>query len=169
MWRNLFRKMKYQYLQLLRSKGAPSIVARSFSLGMFIEFITLPTLGAAFLLLYPLNLLIRGNFAAALIGFIMGKFILPVFFVLNMSVGNLIIGKELGQQANEQLDHASLSGFWSILQFVKEKGVALFVGSAANGLVVAVICYILVFYGLQLYRKRKEERRLASQLSRETH
>ena len=166
---NLFRKLKYQYLKLLRSKGAPSIVARSFSLGMFIEFITLPTLGAAFLLLYPLILLVRGNFAASLIGFIMGKFILPLFFVLNMSVGNLIMGNELGQQANEQLDHASLSGFWSILQFVKEKGIALFVGSLANGAVMAIICYILVFYGLQLYRKRKEARRLASQLSRETN
>lgn len=164
MWRNLFRKLKYQYLQLLRSKGAPSIIARSFSLGIFIEFITLPTLGAAFLLLYPLIRLARGSFAASLIGFIMGKFVLPVFFVINMSVGNFIVGKKFDQpHVNEHLHHHSLL---SAVQFVKEKGITLFVGSLVNGTITAILCYVLVFYGLQFYRKRKEARRLAAQLSK---
>ncbi|BAU29227.1 hypothetical protein DFP93_1176 [Aneurinibacillus soli] len=164
MWQNLFRKLKYQYLKLLRSQGAPSIIARSFSLGIFIEFLTLPTLGAAFLLLYPLIRLVRGSFAASLIGFIMGKFVLPVFFVLNMSVGNFIVGKKLDHQhVNGHLHHHS---FLSAVQFVKEKGITLFVGSAVNGTVTAILCYILVFYGLQFYRKRKEKRRLAIQLSK---
>ena len=59
MFNKLYRKLKYQYVKLLRTKGAPSIIARSFSLGIFIEFITLPTLGIAFLFLYPLNRLLR--------------------------------------------------------------------------------------------------------------
>ncbi|MED0679430.1 MULTISPECIES: DUF2062 domain-containing protein [Aneurinibacillus] len=156
--------MRYQYLKLLRSKGAPSIVARSFSLGIFIEFITLPTLGSAFLLLYPLNLLIRGNFAASLIGFVMGKFILPLFFVLNMSVGNLLVGNKFGQDVSEQMSHM---GFMMLWQFIKEKGIAFFVGSAANGSIVAIICYVLVFYALQLYRKKRQGRRLALQLEKD--
>lgn len=155
--------MKYQYIKLLRSKGAPSIVARSFSLGIFIEFITLPTLGSAFLLLYPLNLLIRGNFAASLIGFIMGKFVLPLFFVLNMSVGTMLIGDTLSPGTNE-MGHM---GFIALWEFVKEKGVAFFVGSAANGSIMALICYVLVFYALQLYRKKRESRRLALQLNKD--
>nr|WP_276912653.1 DUF2062 domain-containing protein [Aneurinibacillus aneurinilyticus] len=162
MWRKLYRKLKYQYVKLLRSKGAPSIVARSFALGIFIEFITLPTLGSAFLLLYPLNLLIRGSFAASLIGFIMGKFALPLFFVPNMSVGNMLVGNKFGA-AHGHMGHM---GFIALWEFVKEKGVAFFVGSATNGIVVAVICYVLVFYALQLYRKKREDRRLALQLGK---
>ncbi|HZG15891.1 MAG TPA: DUF2062 domain-containing protein, partial [Candidatus Bathyarchaeia archaeon] len=57
MWRKLIRKAKYEYYKLIRMKGAPSFIARGFSVGMFVEFITLPTFGLAFLLLYPLNLL----------------------------------------------------------------------------------------------------------------
>ncbi|WP_027416454.1 DUF2062 domain-containing protein [Aneurinibacillus terranovensis] len=155
MWKNVYRKLKLQYLKLLRSKGAPSIVARSFSLGIFIEFITLPTLGIAFLLLYPLNLLLRGNFTASLIGFIMGKFMLPLFFVINLSVGNRLIGRTLEQQARHASDF-NLLALWTL---VKEKGIAFFIGSATNGLVMSVLCYTLVFYGLHLYRKKKQARR----------
>jgi uncharacterized protein len=160
---NLYRKLKLQYLKLLRSKGAPSIVARSFSLGIFIEFITLPTLGTAFLLLYPLNLLLRGNFAASLIGFIIGKFMLPVFFVINMSVGNKLIGSQLQHHVNEHMNHFSLPDLWLL---IKHKGTAFFVGSAANGLIVSLLCYAIVFYGLHLYRKKKESRRLSLQLKK---
>ncbi|MBN6188357.1 DUF2062 domain-containing protein [Aneurinibacillus sp. BA2021] len=164
MWTKLFRKLKYQYIKLLRTKGAPSIIARSFSLGIFIEFITLPTLGSAFLLLYPLNMLIRGNFAASLIGFIMGKFALPLFFVLNLSVGNMLVGHKLGPETGGHINHTSIMALWA---FVKQKGIAFFVGSAANGIVVAIACYALVFYALQLYRQRRESRRLEIRLDRE--
>lgn len=160
MWKKLYRKLKYQYIKLLRAQGAPSIIARSFSLGIFIEFITLPTLGAAFLLLYPLNLLIRGNFAASLIGFVMGKFVLPIFFVINLSVGNMLIGKKMPPP--HQVEAAS----GSLLHMVKTKGIALFLGSATNGLVMALLCYTLVFYGLLLYRERKKKKRIALQLKR---
>ncbi|CEH29786.1 hypothetical protein AM501_24605 [Aneurinibacillus migulanus] len=166
MWRKLYRKVKYQYVKLLRSKGAPSIVARSFALGIFIEFITLPTLGSAFLLLYPLNLLIRGSFAASLIGFVMGKFVLPIFFVPNLSVGNMLVGSKFGAAAHGHMGHMGLVALW---EFVKEKGVAFLVGSATNGTIVAIICYALVFYALQLYRKKRENRRLALQLEKNTH
>ncbi|MFT9847309.1 DUF2062 domain-containing protein [Aneurinibacillus sp. REN35] len=164
MWKKLFRKMKYQYVKLLRAQGAPSIVARSFSLGIFIEFITLPTLGSAFLLLYPLNALIRGNFPASIIGFIMGKFVLPLFFVLNLSVGNLLVGHKAISETSGHMDHMNIMALW---EFVKEKGIAFFVGSATNGTVVAIACYVLVFYALQLYRKKRESRRIEIRLEKE--
>lgn len=160
MLKKLFRKLKFQYIKLLRTKGAPSIIARSFSLGIFIEFITLPTLGSAFLLLYPLNMLIRGNFAASLIGFVMMKFFLPIFFVINMSVGNMLMGKGTGQ-----IPQMSAHG-GGLFHLVKTKGIAFFLGSATTGSVMAVLCYALVFYGLVLYRERKKKKRLALQLKR---
>lgn len=157
----LYRKVKYQYLKLLRTTGAPSIIARSFSLGIFIEFITLPTLGVAFLFLYPLNVLLRGNFAASLIGFVTGKFVLPVFFMINMSVGNrLINGQTVHVQQMRESAHSS------ILELVKTKGTAFFLGSVTTGLVMAILCYTLVFYGLIFYRDRKKKKRVAIQLKR---
>lgn len=48
MWTKLYRKLKLEYYKLIRMKGAPSFVARGFSVGIFVEFITLPTFGLAF-------------------------------------------------------------------------------------------------------------------------
>lgn len=155
----LYRKLKYQYLKLLRTTGAPSIIARSFSLGIFIEFITIPTLGMAFLLLYPLNVMLRGNFAASLIGYIMGKFILPLFFVINMRIGNILMN---GNTAH--IHQIGESSHANIFALVKTKGLAFFVGSATTGLVVSLLCYGLVFSGLILYRNRKKKKRIAIQL-----
>ncbi len=164
MFNKLYRKLKYQYLKLLRTKGAPSIIARSFSLGIFIEFITLPTLGIAFLFLYPLNRWLRGNFAASLIGFIMGKFILPIFFVINMSVGTMLVnGKTTHVQQIEE------SGYTTMIQLIKTKGIAFFLGSATTGLIVAILCYMFVFYGLILYRDRKKKRRMAIHIEIKEH
>lgn len=159
MIRNIYRKLKYQFIKLLRATGAPSIIARSFSLGIFIEFITLPTLGMAFLLLYPLNILFRGNFAASIIGYIIGKFIFPLFFVINMKVGTWLTN---GKAAHiQQIGESSQS---TIFTLVKTKGIAFFVGSATTGLVLALFCYGLVFYGLIHYRNHKKKRRMAIHL-----
>jgi uncharacterized protein (DUF2062 family) len=156
MLNKLYRNLKYQYLKLLRTKGAPSIIARSFALGIFIEFITLPTLGIAFLFLYPLNVLLRGNLAASLIGFIMGKFILPLFFVINLRVGTFILN---GHSSTIQEAETA-----SIFHLVKTKGIAFFLGSGATGLIVGVLCYFIVFSGLIFYRKQKNKKRIAMQI-----
>jgi len=158
MWKKLYRKLKYEYYKLVRMKGAPSIIARGFSVGIFVEFITLPTLGLAFVLLYPLNLLFRSSFSASLIGFVIGKIVLPVFMLLNLKIGNTIIGKPL--QEHIAHNHGS---FASWLQWMKHNGIAYFTGSAVMGVVVAIGSYFLVYAGLQWYRKKRTRRRLAQQ------
>ncbi|WP_339062230.1 hypothetical protein [Tepidibacillus marianensis] len=50
---SLYRKLKLQYLKLIRMKSAPSIVARGYAIGTFLEFLTLPTLGMAFFSYIP--------------------------------------------------------------------------------------------------------------------
>jgi len=155
MWRKLIRKAKYEYYKLIRMKGAPSFIARGFSVGMFVEFITLPTFGLAFLLLYPLNLLFRSSFSASLIAFVIGKMILPVFMLLNLKLGNTIIGDPL----KEHIEHNNESwGAW--LAWMKQNGIAYFTGSAVMGLIVAIGSYFLVYAALQFYRKKRSRRRL---------
>lgn len=152
MWKKTYRKLKFQYYKVLRMKGAPAFVARGFSLGIFIEFITLPTFGLAFLLLFPLCKLFRASLPAALVAFVIGKLILPLFILFNYNIGYVLIGKPL----QGQLIHHEPGMQW--LVWVKEKGLVYFTGSAIMGLIVAFASYILVLTGLQLYRRKKLRR-----------
>ena len=55
------RKMRLDCLRILRTKGAPSQVARGVGYGIFVELIFFPTLGLAFFLMYPLNKFGKGH------------------------------------------------------------------------------------------------------------
>lgn len=157
MFKKWARRLKLEYYKLVRNKGASSLVARSFAIGMFIEFITLPTMGLAFLLLFPLIRLFRGSFPVSLIGFTLGKFIVPFFLVLNYKVGAMLLDLEASFPA-------SAEPFFSV-QSLKENGLVFLTGSALDGFAFAVLCYGLVYASLVLYRKRKEIRRLQRQTS----
>jgi uncharacterized protein (DUF2062 family) len=157
MWKKIYRKLKYEYYKLVRMKGAPSFVARGFSVGIFIEFITLPTLGLAFLLLFPMTRLFRCSFPASLIGFVIGKLVLPIFMLLNLKLGNTIIGRPL--QEHVEHNHESFAG-WLI--WMKQNGIAYFTGSAAMGVIVAIGSYFLVYAALQWYRKKRARRSIAT-------
>jgi len=157
MRKKIYRQLKYEYYKLIRMKGAPSFVARGFSVGIFVEFITLPTFGLAFLLLFPLIKLFRASLPAGLIAFVIGKLVLPVFMVINYKIGYAIVGKPI----NEQLVYGHMPPWEKWLFWMKDKGLAYFTGSAVVGLVVAVASYFLVYAALQLYRRRKMRRSLS--------
>ncbi|GAA4703247.1 DUF2062 domain-containing protein [Brevibacillus fulvus] len=156
MWKKIYRKLKYEYYKLIRMKGAPSFVARGFSVGIFIEFITLPTFGLAFLLLYPMNLLFRSSFSSSLIGFVIGKLVLPVFMVINLKVGGTLVGKHMQ-------DHLAQGGHspFGWLSWMKRNGIAYFTGSFVVGLIVSIASYFLVYSVLQWYRKKRSRRFLS--------
>ena len=67
------RKMRLDYLRILRTKGAPSQVACGVGYGIFVELIFFPTLGLAFFLMYPLNKFGKGHMGAAFAGFVFAK------------------------------------------------------------------------------------------------
>lgn len=155
MWKKIYRKMKYEYYKLIRMKGAPSYVARGFSVGIFVEFITLPTFGVAFLLLFPLVKLLRCSLPAGLIGFVIGKIVLPVFMVLNYNLGYSIVGRPL----KEHIVH-NHEPWAKWLHWMKHTGLAYFTGSAVMGLAAAIGSYFLVYAALQWYRRKKSRRSL---------
>ncbi|WP_139491276.1 DUF2062 domain-containing protein [Brevibacillus dissolubilis] len=162
MWRKLYRKLKLEYYKLVRMKGAASFIARGFSIGMFIEFITLPTIGTAFLLLYPLNVLFRSSFSASLIAFVIGKILLPLFMYTNKQVGNLVMGKHIVEEPVHHGHHApplfSADWFYDKWEWFLNFGITYLVGSAVVGLVVAIASYFLVYGALVYYRKKRAKR-----------
>ncbi|RXT02872.1 DUF2062 domain-containing protein [Ammoniphilus sp. CFH 90114] len=154
MIRKLTRIIRLQYLKLIRAQGATSLIARSFAIGLFIEFITLPTMGLAFLMLFPLIKWFRGSFPVSLIGFTLGKLIVPFFLVLNYKVGAMLFNQQ----------GALMMESFFTLDSIKEHGLVFLTGSALDGLGMAIVCYGLVYAGLVMYRKRKEIRRLQRQV-----
>lgn len=148
MWHRLKNKWLLQYHKLIQSPGTPSMVARGFALGMFVEFITLPTLGIAFLLLYPLTIPLRTSFPVALIGFLFGKLIVPFFLFWNYKLGSLLLDmKAVGWDF-------SVQSLFSLAAW-KERGLALLSGSSLVGLGVAGICYVMVYVLLVHHRRKK--------------
>jgi len=136
---NLFRKLKLQYLKLVRMKSAPSIVARGYAIGTFVEFITLPTLGIAFLLLYPFSKIFKASFAASLIGYVVTKTYVWLFLYWNFYVGNLILNAK----------------FKMAIGGLKSNSISFFLGSSVNGLLISIVSYFLIYYFLIFYRWKK--------------
>lgn len=153
MWNRWMRSLKYQYLKLMRSSGGPSVVARSFALGLFIEFITLPTLGLAFFLLFPITRFTKGLFSVSLIGFLFGKVILPIFLTLNYKVGSILIKTKQAAVAIQANAH------WFSWASFKAKGISFLTGSASVGLVVAFASYWIVYWGFISYQKKRAQKR----------
>lgn len=150
-WKAIYRRLKYEYLKLIRMKGAPSIIARGFSVGIFVEFITLPTFGLAFILLYPMNLLFRSSVSASLIGFVIGKIMLPLFMLINFNIGNVLVGQPIQDHIEESQ---------GLIAMLKENLLAYLTGSAVMGVVVSIGSYFLIYLILFWYRKKRERRPL---------
>ena len=90
------RWFKLKYNHLLRAKGGPSIVAKGFSIGLFVEMFTLPTFGLAAVLILPLVYFIEASLSGALVGFVFGKIIYLPFAFLNKRIGHWVLPKHFG-------------------------------------------------------------------------
>lgn len=150
--RNIKRWFKYQYFQLTRAKGGPSIVAKGFSIGLAIEMFTLPTAGLAFLLIFPSVYLFRASMAAALIGFVFGKIIyIPMAFI-NEKVGRLVLPHGIKGRLLEILPD------W--LDVFIKLNLKLLVGGIIVGIALGLLLYFPVKWLLHLYNEKRKEKRL---------
>ncbi|WNR43548.1 DUF2062 domain-containing protein [Paenibacillus roseipurpureus] len=152
-WKSIKRWFKYKYILLLRAKGGPSMVARGFSIGLFVEMFTLPTAGFAFALIFPLVYLLRANLPAALIGFVFGKVIYIPFSILNKQVGEALVPKHFKFYLIHHLPH--------MLSNIIRSGLDLIIGGMVVGLFLGIIAYFPVVLLLKYQaNRRKEKRRL---------
>ncbi|MNI34085.1 hypothetical protein D3C73_880640 [compost metagenome] len=150
-WKKIRRWTKYKYLQLLRAKGGPSMVAMGFSIGLMVEMFTLPTGGLAFFLIFPLIYLLRGNLAGALIGFVFGKIIYIPFAFLNKLVGEWIIS----QHFKQYLVHLLPSWLSKLVMM----NLDLIVGGMIDGAILGLIAYFPIKYLLNYHGTRRLEKR----------
>ncbi|OXM86623.1 DUF2062 domain-containing protein [Paenibacillus rigui] len=152
-FRNIKRWFKYKYLLLTRAKGGPSIVAMGFSIGLAVEMFTLPTAGLAFFLIFPLIYLFRASMAAALIGFVFGKIIYLPLTIVHMRVGGMV----LPHGTRKFLAHANLPDW---LDVFLGSNLKLLVGGMVVGVVLGLLVYFPIRWGLEFYdAKRKEKRK----------
>ncbi|MCR8644834.1 DUF2062 domain-containing protein [Paenibacillus sp. N1-5-1-14] len=152
-WATTKRWFKYKWLQLQRAKNGPAYVAIGFSIGLAVEMFTLPTLGLAFFLIFPLIYMLRGSLVGALIGFVFGKVIYIPMSFLNKIVGAWLVPTSFKFYLVDHLP-SFLAGF---IRFSLE----LIVGGMADGLILGIIFYFPVMYMLKTTaNRRKEKRRL---------
>jgi len=146
------RWFKLKYLSLLyRAKGGPEKVAKGFSIGLAIEMFTLPTFGLAAILILPLVFFLRASLSGALIGFLFGKLIYPLFFFLNKKIGHTFLPKHFASDIHFQ-------AHW--LEKIVRIEIYLVVGGMIVGAALGLLTYFPIKMLLEFYAaKRKEKRR----------
>ncbi|MFC4305026.1 DUF2062 domain-containing protein [Cohnella boryungensis] len=154
----LRRWLKYKYMLLLRAKGGASMVAMGFAVGVAVEMFTLPTLGFAFVLIFPLCYMLRGNLPAALIGFVVGKVIYIPMMYPNSKVGGWILPKHLSI-------HLSIFPEW--MNHLLLTNLKLIVGGMVDGAILGMLCYFPIRYSLEAYKAKRKDRKKQSRLRME--
>lgn len=148
----IHRWIKFKYLLLFRAKGGAAKVAIGFAIGLAIEMFTLPTLGLAFFLIFPLVYMFRASLAGALIGFVFGKIIYIPMAFFNNKVGGWIVPDQFNQWIH-------FLPYW--LKKLLYMNIKLTVGGMIDGILLGVLFYFPIKWLLQFYtEKRTEKRRL---------
>ena len=157
----LKRRMRLDYLKILRTEGAPSKVARGVGYGIFIELIFFPTLGLAFFLLYPMNRFLNGHMAAAIAGFVFAKLFAWATIPPSIIAGKAIIGSDTdfkfqAGSFGETID--SLKAFYKeglLWEFLATWNL----GAAIFGAVIGLIGFFITRSGLRKYQAKRKARR----------
>jgi uncharacterized protein len=144
------RWFKLKYNHLLRAKGGPSIVAKGFSIGIFIEMFTLPTFGLAAVLILPLVYFMRASLPGALVGFLFGKIIYLPFAFFNKKIGHWLLPKHFAHNIH-------FHPIW--LSDIVKDGVYLIIGGIIMGAILGLVAYFPVLWTLEMYASRRREKR----------
>lgn len=147
---HLKRWVRHNFIKLMRAPGGPSIVALGFSIGIAIEMITLPTFGLAFFLMFPIVYMLRASMAGALVGFVVGKIIfIPIAFISGM-IGSWILPDHL------RVHIPFLPHFVNKFITINLK---LIVGGSINGILLGILFYFPVKYGIAYFTERRRKKR----------
>lgn len=144
------RKLKYYLLKLVHLKDSPRAVAGGIAWGAFVNFY--PTFGIGPFLAAGIARLCQGNIAAATLGWAIFMPLFPLFFYLNLVVGNLF--------TNVPAENVGIvmQGFSHLLmQDFFVQGKAFLIGSLINGCVCVIIIWFAGYFFLKKYRKKTQE------------
>ena len=158
--------MRLDYLRILRTKGAPSQVARGVGYGIFVELIFFPTLGLAFFLMYPLNKFCKGHMGAAVAGFVFAKLFAFLTIPPSFILGSKMLG--LPNYKDKFMDGETMKPLgetWDVVKDLASSGELLkalagwTAGAAVFGAVIGLIGFFIARAGLRKYQSRRQSRR----------
>lgn len=143
MLRRIKRYLRYEYLLFMRLRGNPEQISRGVAMGFAINF--LPTFGGGVFLAYFLANLLRTNRTAALLSTLAVKAGVPLYYALNIVVGDFMLGYKD-------------DGLWALMQrpfnwqMVVHTGISFLLGSVINTTLCGLLSYYLVLCGVKKYR-----------------
>ncbi|MBI98132.1 MAG: hypothetical protein CMO78_06340 [Verrucomicrobiales bacterium] len=174
----LRRKVRLDYLKILRTKGAPAQVARGVGYGIFVELLFFATIGVSIVLMYPLNKWGRGHMTASWVGFFFMKAFAWVFILPSIVCGAFILGTEVSMDLVRNT--VNVLGFenglikiivtWfkgatqdpNNISALKDMGSFIYawiVGGVVVGAVVGAVGGFACWAGLSKYQAHRRERR----------
>ena len=160
------RSILYLTKRILRLSTTPHAVSAGVAAGVFASFS--PFLGFHLAIALILALPLYGNLLVASLSTLSGNPVtFPVIWTANYLIGSLILYgpseeiasiPELWQLLSKSLvSDFSWQNFTNLIRFVGgEIGWPMLIGSLLNGLIVAVIFYIITFFFVSTYRNARE-------------
>ncbi|MEL6928628.1 MAG: DUF2062 domain-containing protein [Cyanobacteria bacterium J06600_6] len=154
-WLN--RRIRLTYLQLLRLRGNPHVVAKGFAVGIFAG--CLPFFGLQSLIGFLLATVVRGSKVAACAATWISNPLTNVpLYIFNYKIGKLLLGTE-----DTTLPPLDLESFTAFKELGSKFAVTLLTGSFVVGIISATIAY---FYGLAILERLRDRRDRQSQFRR---
>ncbi|MEP3279719.1 MAG: DUF2062 domain-containing protein [Stappiaceae bacterium] len=168
------RSYKYFGKRVLRLTASEHAVAAGVAAGAMASFT--PFVGFHFIIAFFFAFFVGGNMLAAALGTSVGNpLTFPFMWTANFKVGSLILDGKVAKGAHKtvmiefdrNVVHAKsigsgMRGLWEIL--TGDIGWPLLVGSIPNGLIAALLIYVITRYAVRIYqngrRRRLEARRL---------
>ena len=143
MW---LRRVKYFLLKFLRLKDSPRSAALGFALGAISNF--LPAIGIGGLLAAFLAGIFRVNILASIIGHYVFAPIFPFLLYLNVRIGHLILGGQMGDFGQTLHNLVNLD-FQSLGPITK----AFSLGAGINIGLAGIVLFLISFRMFKHYRK----------------
>lgn len=146
------RKLKYLSIKLLRIKGRTHNISLGFTIGLIINFI--PSFGVGPFLSTVGPKLFRGNCVAGFIGGIILIWAFPLFFYLNVIVGEALLPIKIDTKIDIILDgiEADFTKPEQVFTASLKIGKAFFLGMIVNILLVGTVIYTLTYYVFKKFR-----------------
>ncbi|MGB0581304.1 MAG: DUF2062 domain-containing protein [Limisphaerales bacterium] len=132
-WERTKRFGFYQAIRLFRIRARTERIARGFALGLIINF--LPTFGLGVFISGFLARLFGGHVVAGFVGGATLTFAWPILFLLNLHVGNFLIGAPPIDLSNGLSDQLMNKLIW---------GQAFIMGMIFNMIAVGMLIYVVM-------------------------
>lgn len=143
-WR---RTARYMIKQMRRMPSSPYALSIGFSAGVFASFT--PFLGFHFLLAALIAWIVRGNIVASALGTVVGNpLTFPFIWVIDYILGFYLLNDKLLSWGDVKLPND--------IQALGELFYPILIGSLLAGLVGGFIAFILIYFFITFYRKRKQ-------------